>query len=597
MNDRKYPSYSRTRASVNGVVLSLLIILSACDPAPQDPDPPDNVKPVIHEFSGPSETTSGWISITFSASDDKGVTGWLINLSPARPALSDPNWVASRPEYYSLPGPGTYRLYGWVKDGDGSISDSKDFTVVYSFPPDTEKPTIWAFTGPSTTPSEEISINIQGVDNIGITHWLVNELSDIPAVNDPDWSTIKPDTYTFAHEGAHTLYAWAKDAAGNISDSRSLSVTFDIPILSPYFAIGESTSPAAVAIGDVNNDGLNDIVATNEDFLLVFTQIITGGYDSPVLYPHPRRSIEPQSVDIGDLNHDGLLDVIIGDFDSVDEETGSYIGVYYQNPSGSLDPMREITTVNAFSIKVGDLNNDGLDDIVGLSMGFNYDTLEIILQNTTGDLIRYGEFIVNHGGFDEVDIGDVNNDNLNDIVVLSGWFGHEHDTIGILPQRNDHTYSNSDAVYYDLGPVNFTAGMAIGDINNDALNDIAVTYGGNRPFSQIGVFLHFDSGTMDPVTRYDAYDCPEPIEIADIDQDGRKDVIVAHGGWEALGVYLQNTSGSLDPERLFYIPVASHYTPQGLAIGDVNNDGYDDVVIADYNNGVIILYNQSYQSK
>ena len=570
-------------------------MLSACEPAPRDLDPPVNEKPVIHEFSGPSETTSGWISITFSASDDKGVTDWLINLSPAVPALSDPNWVANKPEYYGLPGPGTYRLYGWVKDGDGTISDSKDFTVVYSIPPDTEKPVIWTFTGPSHTTTEEISIRITGSDNIGITHWLVNELSDIPAVDDPDWSITKPNTYTFAHEGAHTLYAWAKDAAGNISDSRSLSVTFEIPILSPYVAIGESTSPAAVAIGDVNNDRLNDIVATNEDYLLVFTQKREGGYDAPVLYPHPKRSIEPQSVDIGDLNHDHLLDVVIGDFDIVDQETGSYIGIYYQNPSGLLGPMREITTVNAFSIKVGDLNNDGLDDIVGLSMGFNYDTLAIILQDTTGGLISYGEFIVNHGGFDEVAIGDVNNDNLNDIVVLSGWFGHQHDTIGILPQRNDHTYSNSDAVYYDLGPVNFTAGMAIGDINNDALNDIAVTYGGNRPYSQVGVFLHFDSGTMDPVIRYDAYDCPEAIEIADIDKDGRKDVIVAHGGWWALGVFLQNMSGSLDLERLFYIPMASHYAPQGLAIGDVNNDGYDDVVIADYNNGVIILYNRSYE--
>jgi len=570
-------------------------MLSACEPAPRDLDPPVNEKPVIHEFSGPSETTSGWISITFSASDDKGVTGWLINLSPAVPALSDPNWVANKPEYYGLPGPGTYRLYGWVKDGDGTISDSKDFTVVYSIPPDTEKPVIWTFTGPSHTTTEEISIRITGSDNIGITHWLVNELSDPPAVSDPNWSMTNPNTYTFAHEGAHTLYAWAKDAAGNISDSRSLSVTFEIPILSPYVAIGESTSPAAVAIGDVNNDRLNDIVATNEDYLLVFTQKREGGYDAPVLYPHPKRSIEPQSVDIGDLNHDHLLDVVIGDFDIVDQETGSYIGIYYQNPSGLLGPMREITTVNAFSIKVGDLNNDGLDDIVGLSMGFNYDTLAIILQDTTGGLISYGEFIVNHGGFDEVAIGDVNNDNLNDIVVLSGWFGHQHDTIGILPQRNDHTYSNSDAVYYDLGPVNFTAGMAIGDINNDALNDIAVTYGGNRPYSQVGVFLHFDSGTMDPVIRYDAYDCPEAIEIADIDKDGRKDVIVAHGGWWALGVFLQNMSGSLDLERLFYIPMASHYAPQGLAIGDVNNDGYDDVVIADYNNGVIILYNRSYE--
>ena len=133
--------------------------------------------------------------------------------------------------------------------------------------------------------------------------------------------------------------------------------------------------------------------------------------------------METQSVDIGDLNHDHLLDVVIGDFDIVDQETGSYIGIYYQNPSGMLDPMREITSVNAFSIKVGDLNNDGLDDIVGLSMGFNYDTLVIILQNDTGALIPYGEFIVNHGGYDEVAIGDVNNDYLNDIVVLSGRFG------------------------------------------------------------------------------------------------------------------------------------------------------------------------------
>jgi len=368
-------------------------------------------------------------------------------------------------------------------------------------------------------------------------------------------------------------------------------VTYTIPLLSTYVAIGETTSPAAVAIGDVNNDGLNDIVATNEDFLLVFTQKSTGGYDSPVPYTHPKRSnTEPQSVDIGDVNNDHLLDVIIGDYDSIYPETGSYIGIYYQNALGLLDPMREITTVNAHSIKVGDLNNDGLDDIVGLSWGYHYDTLDIILQNGAGDLELYGEFSVIHGGYDEVDIGDMNHDKLNDIVVMSGQLFD--DNIGILPQRSDHTYSNSDAAYYDLGGNQLTCGVAIGDLNSDTRNDLAVTYGGNS--GQIGVFLQNVSGTFDPAINYYAYDCPEPIEIADMDRDGREDIIVAHGGWLELSVYLQNASGGLNFELRFDIPYATHYSPQGLAIGDVNNDGYDDVVIADYNNGVIILYNQSH---
>jgi len=588
MDHRKYPSYSRTRASVTGLAFSLLGLLSACgldhsvDPA--------NSRPVIQEFSGPSNTTSGSISISFSASDDKGVTGWLINLSAATPALSDSNWLPYAPDNYALPGPGTYTVYGWVKDGDGNISGSRNFTVVYSSPPDTEKPTITTFTGPSNTPTAEISITLYGSDNVGITHWLVNELPDLPAVDDPGWSMTRPNTYTFADEGPHTVYAWAKDAAGNVSDYRSLFVTYTIPILSAYVAIGESTSPAAVAIGDVNNDGLNDIVATNEDYVLVFTQKSTGGYNSPAVYPHPRRSnTEPQSVDIGDVNHDHLLDVVIGDYDSIYPETGSYIGIYYQNALGLLDPMQEITTVNAHCIKVGDLNNDGYDDIVGLSWGFYYDTLIIILQDETGALKPYGEFTVVHGGYDEVAIGDMNNDTLNDIVVMSGQLFD--DNIGILPQRSDHTYSNSDAVYYDLGSNQITCGVAVGDVNGDTLNDLAVTYGGNS--GQIGVFLQNSSGTMDPAVIYYAYDCPEPIEIADIDKDGRKDVIVVHGGWLKLSVYLQNANGGLNFELLFDIPYATHYSPQGVAIGDVNNDGYDDVVIADYNNGVVILYNRS----
>jgi len=38
------------------------------------------------------------------------------------------------------------------------------------------------------------------------------------------------------------------------------------------------------------------------------------------------------------------------------------------------------------------------------------------------------------------------------------------------------------------------------------------------------------------------------------------------------------------------IPYASHYNPHGLAVGDINGDGENDVVIADYNSGLVVLY-------
>jgi len=78
--------------------------------------------------------------------------------------------------------------------------------------------------------------------------------------------------------------------------------------------------------------------------------------------------------------------------------------------------------------------------------------------------------------------------------------------------------------------------------------------------------------------------------VADVNSDGRADVIVLNAGWNTLSLYLQDTNGSLMAYSSYQIPYASHYNPQGLAVGDFNSDGDADVAIADYNNGLVILY-------
>src|SRR4029079_2170241 len=82
---------------------------------------------------------------------------------------------------------------------------------------------------------------------------------------------------------------------------------------------------------------------------------------------------------------------------------------------------------------------------------------------------------------------------------------------------------------------------------------------------------------------------PSAIVLADVDGDGRKDVLVAHGGWSRLGVFRQFPAGGLFNEELYQIGSASQFQPQALAIGDINGDGRPDAVIADVNSGLVVL--------
>ena len=368
------------------------------------------------------------------------------------------------------------------------------------------------------------------------------------------------------------------------------TVTVTCPMFLDYVVIPTGSWPEAVAIGDVNNDGRNDVVLTtsynndaaNDYKIFVFLQNAAGGLDPPVKYATScSYGNRPETVAIGDINNDGRNDVVIGC-------SGSGIEVFLQNNSGTLNSGIFYTSNDSNKIRIADLNNDGLLDIVGIGWGTN--TASVWLQNSSGTLNSPVVYNVTHGGYDDLEVGDVNNDGLTDIIVMSGQGLNPN--LGVLTQKPNGTF-NAPVYYSVSNPVTantLTHGVAVGDINGDHLNDIVVTYGGNSPYANIGVFSQNTSGTLNPVASYSSLDCPEPIEIADVTGDGRKDIIVLHGGWNAVGIYQQSASGMLQSEKLYPIPYASHYNPHGLAVGDINSSGLKDIVIADYNNGLVILY-------
>jgi len=108
-----------------------------------------------------------------------------------------------------------------IRDNDTTSSgtfsmDYVSLTITYTL--EANKPTITTFTVPATSSSLTISdIALIATDNIAVTGYLINESSAPPAAAAVNLGTA-PTSYTAAAAGPVTLYAWARDAAGNVNN-------------------------------------------------------------------------------------------------------------------------------------------------------------------------------------------------------------------------------------------------------------------------------------------------------------------------------------------------------------------------------------------
>ncbi|HIJ87658.1 MAG TPA: hypothetical protein HPP97_08230 [Desulfuromonadales bacterium] len=73
------------------------------------------------------------------------------------------------------------------------------------------------FTAPTTAPTRAVAITLSATDAAGVTGYLLKDTAVPPLATDPDWMNTPPTSYTFRTWGNNILYAYAKDAAGNIS--------------------------------------------------------------------------------------------------------------------------------------------------------------------------------------------------------------------------------------------------------------------------------------------------------------------------------------------------------------------------------------------
>jgi len=133
--------------------------------------------------------------------------------------------------------PQTLTKYIWEYLGNTIPAD------IYNAAPDITPPTITAFIMPATATSKTVQINsFMANDAGGVTGYLVTENPSKPSAGVAGWSSTVPESFMFSTSGNMTAYAWAKDSAGNVSESLNAPVTIYLTLQDYYNSVPGDSS-------------------------------------------------------------------------------------------------------------------------------------------------------------------------------------------------------------------------------------------------------------------------------------------------------------------------------------------------------------------
>jgi hypothetical protein len=291
------------------------------------------------------------------------------------------------------------------------------------------------------------------------------------------------------------------------------------------------------------------------------------------------------SVAIADVNGDGKPDLLVAN-------TDGEIGVLLGNGDGTFQPVVSYSAGGAYtdSVAVADVNGDGKPDLVVANYDGGTDgngSLAVLLGNGDGTFqpaVTYGL----QGGSvlwpESVAVADVNGDGKLDLITV--LYGSQ---VNVLLGNGDGTFQ--PAVSYGTGCCNKSS-LTIADVNGDGKPDILIVFafcgGCNPQDGQVGVMLNNGDGTFQPEVLYaSGGDYPDSITVADVNGDGRPDLVVGNScsnsgqgycsGTGTVGVLVGNGDGTFQAPAIYSYP-GQIYTSAVLA--DVNSNGIQDVLAA-----------------
>lgn len=225
-----------------------------------------------------------------------------------------------------------------------------------------------------------------------------------------------------------------------------------------------------------------------------------------------------------------------------------------------------------------DLNKDGVPDVVGTNhtgMALTKGTITVALGTGGGKFGTSRMYTLGDAGPYETTATDFNGDGYPDLAVE--LFGTSDRTI--IGIEVDVFINNGNGTFKPFVPYatgNKCRAVKSADLNRDGKQDLIVA---NSQDGTVGVLPGKGDGTFGPRTDYPAGPNPHGLTVADFNRDGNPDIAACNNIFHpdgAVNVMLGNGDGSLAPPEQYSVGAGAF----GLDAGDLNGDGYPDIVSA-----------------
>jgi hypothetical protein len=397
----------------------------------------------------------------------------------------------------------------------------------------------------------------------------LSSISGVPTVIDFNLDGV-PDLVieqTVLGQPASTLYSFLGNGDGSFSQVASVSIPYAYPFVTGdfdhdgfpdlagggilylfgdghgNFTLQQIVGPEgnAIGVGDINGDGLPDIVVSDRSF---FVAVALGQRDRN--FPSP-LTLHPQGwgyITLGDINGDGLLDIFVGGVD--DPVDGLFLpGTVFVNQGDGAFGLDLYTDPTSFAVE--NLTGTGLVDLVGTSGN----SLVIWPNNGAGGFSSSPITIPTLSIPGPIHVADIDGDGHPDIVTTN------------------QVFFGQGSYQFTSVPLAIDPNFVVGDFNGDGKLDI---------LSGSTLFLNTGNRTFQSVTT----NVPSEgfsIAVGDFNGDGKDDLVLNDSGtvfsiWSSKGdgTFYQSAQLSLGGQA----------QAGAFQVGDFNGDGRLDLAVAVY---------------